>query len=351
MKTLITYISILIIIPFFLFSCDKDFGEVKPDEETPLYYEAGLWVLNEGLFGQGNGEISFISDDKVYNNLFYNVNKIPLGDIPAAMLVEDDRLIITVNNSSKIYFLSKQNLSILYTIDVYSPRQIIKIQSNEYLVSSFNNNKMYYIQTNPSPVVSEIYSKKSTEAMILHGDYVFIANWSEFNSDYPNNTVQIFDINTKSVIDSIVVGKEPNSMVKDKNGKIWVLCSGGYNFEEHPSLLQFDPATKQILKNLTFSNQYSSPFSLAINQVGDSLFFIEQHIYKMSINAHLLPSTAFINSDGKNFYTISSPVNNNIYVSDVKNYQQEGDVIVYGLSGEQQKTFQVGINPSVIHKN
>jgi hypothetical protein len=104
-------IILLIIILFLSSSCRRgDFGEVSLHESDSEFGSDGFWVVNEGLFGFGNGEISFINPkkDKSIHGVFQGANGIPPGDIPMDLLIDNNIGILTVNNAGKVWILKKR---------------------------------------------------------------------------------------------------------------------------------------------------------------------------------------------------------------------------------------------------
>lgn len=79
----------------------------------------------------------------------------------------------------------------------------------------------------------------------------------------------IIDTETDVLIDSIQVGIEPNSMVVDRDQNIWVLCSGGYDNEEMPSLWKVNPQNKSVIKKNELND---------ISQVLQPMFDSNRHI-------------------------------------------------------------------------
>jgi hypothetical protein len=149
-------------------SCRRDdFSEVRPTEIVPKFKSGGIWIVNEGLFGWANGEISFIDlqEDTIFNGIFAASNNIQAGDIPFDLLPDEETILLTVNNSDRIWILSKEDFTIkTYLQSIKSPRHIEKYGPNQYAVSSFANDSLYFIDMRESsPVVTAIYTGKSTE--------------------------------------------------------------------------------------------------------------------------------------------------------------------------------------------
>ena len=73
-----------------LFSLLGSCAQQTPDLSLTQYsFGGGVFILNEGNFGRGNGSLSFYSYDsvKIFNDLFYSVNGFPLGDVPNSMVI------------------------------------------------------------------------------------------------------------------------------------------------------------------------------------------------------------------------------------------------------------------------
>ncbi len=182
--------------------------------------------------------------------------------------------------------------------------------------------------------------------MISFNNYVFAANWSNFYIAAENNTIQIINTNTDQLIDSIIVSKEPNSMVIDKNNKLWVLCSGGYMNDENPALYKIDPITFNKELILTFQDINGSPNDLTINGAKDSLFFINHDIFCMPIESTLLPIQPIISSGTGAYYSlVVDDGNSTIYAGFAGDYQQNAYVFRYKADGSKLDSLYVGIAP------
>jgi sugar lactone lactonase YvrE len=157
------------------------------------------------------------------------------------------------------------------------------------------------------------------------------------------------DTETDQIIDSIKVGKQPNSMVKDKNGMLWVLSDGGYPYspagQEKASLARINPDTHESTTMKTWDDIRVSPTDLCINNTGDTLYFIGEGIYKISMDM-----TGFdkplIPENGRQIYSLGiDPGVGIIYVGNAVDYQQDGWVLRYTPAGAAIDSFRVGVNP------
>jgi len=337
---------------FFANSCRRDdFSEVRPPEVVPKFKSGGIWVVNEGLFGWANGEISFIDlqEDTIFNGIFSAANNIQAGDIPFDLFPDEETILLTVNNSDKIWILSKDDFTInTYVQSIKSPRHIEKYGNKQYAISSFANDSLYFLDLRGNlPTVTAIYTGKSTEKLLCFGNILYAANWSSYGSSHLNNSIQIIDVHNKTLVGSIQVGKEPNSMVKDKNNNIWVLCSGGYMNEEKPRLCKISTITNTVISVFEFPLITQSPFSLSISFEGEYLYYINEHIYTMSIYDYALPTSPLIESGDMNFYSVNASMfAESIVVADAGNYQTAGNVLIYKTNGQKTAHFPAGIIPS-----
>ncbi|HNV49975.1 MAG TPA: YncE family protein [Bacteroidales bacterium] len=332
-----------------LYSCRDDYGEIK--KNTSLYSKGkGLFIVNEGNFGNGNGSISFFSLDslKMYNDIFYSANNRPLGDVPVSITLLEEESWIVVNNSGKIEIVKNSDFSSVTTITGFtSPRFLLKVSDKKAYVSDLYSDQITIVNVKTKKIEGHIPIKRSSEQMVMVGGRVFSAFWSNFNfPEFENNQLMIIDIEKDIVVDSIQVGKEPNSMVLDANNKIWVLCSGGYMSEETATLHRINPTTLQTEVIHTFSDPFASPTSLCINATGDTLLYLNQGIFRMSVTENNLPETAFIPQNSSLFNTLGiDPMTSEIFVTDAIDYQQHGLVLHFSRNGELKGTYSAGIIP------
>lgn len=351
MKKFICYILSIFLLATACTKLDND----TPDPIPSGQLGNGFYVLNQGNFTSGNSSLSFFSEDsaKMVNNVFYKLNNAPLGDVAQSITFWRDDAFIVVNNSAYIYVIdAKTGLFKRKLAELQSPRFIQIIDAEKAYISDFQLKGLMVFNPMTMQPLGVIETGKTTEAMAMVDYEVFATNWSSYNQTGNNNTIQVIDANLDKLVDSIVVAKEPNSIVVDKNKKLWVLCSGGFLNEEIPALIRIDPASRAIEKRFNFPELESSPEQLRINKSGDQLYFLNEDVYSMHIDEEHLPLQPKLNASGRNFFTLAvHPEDQTIIVTDAGNYVQNGWVFRFASDGMLLDSVQAGIIPGFIGFN
>jgi DNA-binding beta-propeller fold protein YncE len=333
MKHLIKILIVLAIT--MLISCE-------PADNSPLFPRGeGIFLLNEGNFNAGNGSVSFYSTEtkQVYSGLFSAVNGRALGDVPTFMAVDGNRGFIVVNNSGTIEAVDLRTMESLGTVTgLSSPRQIV-IDGDRGYVSSLTEDEITIIDLGTIEKSGKMEIGLQSEAMVITGGRLFSAHWAGGNS------VVVTDLGTGEVVRSVTVGLEPESMVLDKNGRLWVLCTGGWMGEEIPRIVAINTVTYEKEAEFFFRTVDDNPSSLTVNASGDTLFYIDEGVRKMPVTAAGLPSDVYIPGGNRLFYKLMVGPDGTIYVTDAIDYQQKGDILVFNRKGELLDTEQAGIIP------
>ncbi len=350
MKSIKLY-SVFCIVVWLITSCEKE----KHTGVIPTSLK-GVFVINEGAFGQSNGDISFISENEMTKNinLFLGVNNRPLGDVVQSMSIIDNKGYIVVNNSQKIEIVRMNDFKSIGVINGFSsPRFILKVNSSTAYVSNWNDNNIKIINLGTNSITGTIPGGNGPEQMIKVNDKVYVVNVGGFGND---STVTIINTLSNSVDTTFIAGINPNSLQLDANGFLWVLCGGtlGHDFTPATSddiggkLIKVDPATNAIIATFNFS-QYEHPLKLAINDSKSKVYFLRGssaytgNVCSMEINAATLPGAALINRE---FYGLGiNPSNENIYGS-IGSFSANSYVLQYKNNGALVDSTQVGIGPN-----
>lgn len=336
-------------------------GPKDPLPQPDVTIGKGVFVINEGTFTYANSSLTFYDPvmDTVANNLFYRVNGSPVGDVGQSLCLLDGKLYIVVNNSNYIYKVDASTI-VCDTNQPYmvtgfiSPRYMLPLAPNKAYVSDLASTKLWIVNPQDMTLAGSVEMGKSTETMAQVGNEVYVTNWSRYYiAGMENNTVQVVDANNDVKVADIEVGMEPNGIVVDKDGMVWVLCEGdSYDYEnEVPSTLwKINPTTKEATMMVSFELK---ALNLAIDPTGSYLYCIYGgdwtnggDLRRIDITHPTEFDDFVIPSEGKMFYKIAvNPNNGDIYLSDAKNYTTNGTVYRYTSDGVLMSSFDAGICP------
>lgn len=328
---------------------DDGSGEPIPIPEPDLEI---LFILNEGNFQYGNATLSIYNTEKkeIVNEAFFKANGMKLGDVAQSMTIADGKGWIVVNNSNVVFAIDPKTSKELGRIeDLTFPRYIHFVSDTKAYVTQLWDNRIAVVNPKTYQITGhiEIPNMKpgtgSSEQMVAYGDFVFCNCWS-----YQNRIIKI-DTRTDEVVGSCEVGIQPNSLVIDCNGKLWTVTDGGYDGSpygyEPPALVKIDPETFSVEDKFMFSLGDSCS-EICLNGEKDTIFWINDDIWKMNVNASTPPSEPFLKSKGTIYYGLTvSPSTGDVYVADAIDYQQNGCIYRYSDEGDLIDTFNVGIIP------
>ncbi|MBQ3522062.1 MAG: YncE family protein, partial [Bacteroidales bacterium] len=193
-----------------------DYGK----EESFNLSSRGLFITNEGNFQYGNATLSYYDPDNktVENELFYRANAMKLGDVAQSMTIRDGIGWIVVNNSHVIFAIDIETGKEIGRItNLTSPRYMHFLSDEKAYVTQIWDNRIFIVNPETFEITGYIQcpnmtmEQGSTEQMVQYGRYVYVNCWS-----YQNRILKI-DTVTDTVVDELIVGIQPTSLVMDKN--------------------------------------------------------------------------------------------------------------------------------------
>lgn len=332
-------------------SCKKD------EEPTPTApkgkYENGVIISNEGVFGSGNGSISFYSNEKdtVFNDVYKTENKIPLGDVVQSTFRAKDKTLIVVNASNKVVVVNTKDFKHLAEINIKQPRYVAVKDNKAYVSSWANNGYVYIVNLDTYLVVDSVKTGVGPEGVLINNNTLYVANSGGWGKDSTITVVNLSNNSTKSIN---IHADCPSSIKIDKNNKIWVLAKGSIMYDANwtvighaPSkLIQIDIDDNSITKTIKlFDNAH--PSKLGINKNKDKLYYGGSFgfygLYEIGIDEILAPTEPLIKE--QNYGFIIDDVNNKIFLLQ-EAYTSNGKLIRYKADGTRIKEYSVGIYPS-----
>ena len=329
-------------------SCKKDQVIADGGVVVPGDYENGYFVTNEGNFGNGNGSISFVTDEgTVENAVFESVNSFVLGDVVQSMNIIGTNAYVLVNGSAKIEVATIADMKSVATIDVVSPRFIAKVSDTKAYVTDWGINGVQVIDLAANTVTSTISCGTGPEGIAVSNGFAYVCNVGVWGLD---STVTIINTTTDAVVTTLTVGDKPNSAVVDINGAVWVLTGGYTEYDAAWNIVSETAGNLVKIVGNTIEATYTfavgnHPEDLVINDAGTTLYYSDgswsKAVYSFQISDTDLSSTPVIN---KSFYGLGS-ANGNIYGTDAVDYTQQGWSFRYTENGSLVDSVQVGVIP------
>lgn len=311
----------------------------------------GLFVVNEGNFMYGNASLSYYdpADCRIENEVFHRANAFDLGDVAQSMTIRNGIGWVVVNNSGVIYAIDIRTFREVGRITGFtSPRCIHFLNDDKAYVTQLWDPRICIVDPSTYRITGYIetdmdFETGSTEQMVQWENFLFTNCWSY------QNRILVIDTKRDEICDQITVGIQPTSLALDRNGKVWTVTDGGYEGSpyghEAPALVRIDAATRRIERRFEFSLS-DNPSELQLNGRGDMLYFLNDAVWRMPVDADRLPSEPFIPAGNTRFYGLTvNPVTSEVYVSDAIDFVQNGVVLRYSPEGVKIDEFYAGISP------
>ena len=327
-----------------LAACDGN----DPEPEVVGQFDGGVFVSNEGNFGEGDGSLSFISSEgEVSNDLFASVNAKDLGDVVQSLHISGDLLFAVVNNSNKIEVVSlSDSLKSQYTIDdVALPRYMDSDEDNGYVtewVSFTDPGQVTIFDLASGNISKSIEVGYGAEGVKLAGEKLFVAN--NFGT-----TVSLIDLNSETVSADIEVGTSPKLLVVDAQGDVWVSCQGGYDENWAPAndgkLVELDVATGDIKTTVELEANFNG--KIDVNADGTKLFYsVGPAIYSINTSGTADAQEIYTSTSLFSYYGLAVGPDDVLYVTDAAGFIEAGSVLKISSEGSLIGTFDVGRGPN-----
>lgn len=340
------------------FSCSSDDDAFV---EQPLgAYDRGILILNEGNFGQDNSSLSFLSNDFVtfQNNAFLTVNPTKiLGNTAQDIGFYNDFAFIVVNASNKIEIVNRYTLQYVATINtgLANPRYITFVNGKGYVTNwgdggVATDDYVAVVDLTTYAVTATIPVVEGPERILQNNNKLYVAHKGGFNQ---GNTVSVIEL-ANSTITSITVGDVPNSIELVGND-LYVLCGGKPSWtgaETTGELVKINTLTNTKTTKVFSGLDFKHPSNLDF-EANTFYYTIGSKVYKMGINDATLPTTELFSTVNQGAYGVYSFAVNNgkIYMGDAKDYNSNGEVYVYSLTGSLLKNATVGVIPTGFYFN
>lgn len=353
------FVFAVLVSSMFFVSCSDD--EVEFVEPPLGSYDNGAMILNQGGYGHGDASISYISNDisNHQNDIFSIVNPaIQLGDTGQDIGLYNDLAYIVLNVSNKIEIANRYTMKSIVAIKegLNNPRFIAFTNGKGYVTNWGDGNNpdddyIAVIDLTTNTVTSKIPVIEGPEKIVVYDGNLYVAHIGGYGY---GNKISIINTSSNSVPTTINVGDVPNAM-QIKESTLWVSCAGKpyYADEETPGQInKINLANNDVIGTYVNTDKTKHISNLEI-EGNDAYFTIDAGIYKFDLNDTTLPSIPLFSLTNQGVYSVYSFAiqNESIYVGDAGDYQNNGKVYLYSMTGLLQKSFSVGVVPAGFYFN
>ncbi|MBU2916269.1 YncE family protein [Reichenbachiella agariperforans] len=330
-------------------------------------YETGLFIVNEGAFGNGNASLSYFDKvtSTVTNDFFYKQTNKSLGDQAQSMTIFNHKGYVIVQNSNKVEILNINNGKSIGQLTskegLYSPRYFLGINASKGYVSDWgadgSTGTIKVIDLTTNTVTKTISTGSGTNQLVLVGNHVFAANSGGWSND---NSVVVIDADTDEIIETITVGDNPSTLVVDEDNDVWTTGAGqtvynadwSLNTEEStPAFLaKIDHEDFEVALKIDAPSVGMGPAGLKVDSNGSTLVFkYDGAIF--STDTETVSSTddftKIIETDF--IYGLSIDASeNHIILGIAPDYTNPGSIKRYDITGSFIDEHTVGIGPNGI---
>ncbi len=336
--TLIQFFELLFCLSTFT-SCEKEPNKsqiiLQNDSTTN-----GVFIINEGNFQQANASLGFINytNNIKYDDVFEPSNGRKLGDVLQSMTMYKNKIYLVVNNSGIIEIIHPQTFKSIASISGFrSPRYLLPIDSNKAYVSDLYDNAISVLDLNSKQIVKKIPLIGWSEEMISLNGNTYVTNMRK-------NFISVIDNSTDAIVDTITTPFAPKNILLDSANRIWILCGDNVSsIDNKYFIVRLDSLNENVEIKFEIKTTNVSANKLRINKDGNTLFWIDKDVFKMSIYSKVLPTQPIVYSNGKSFYGLNIDLKfKEIWVSDVKDFNSNSDVFQYDFSGNLRGSFTAG---------
>jgi len=316
-------------------------------EETmipPLYYTVtnGAYILSEGT-NPSNSKLSFYSVDKdtFYQSIYSGSLAFPDG----LVFYESDLYLVeqgpTFGGQGKLNQLDSNGGLKFSSIPFGSSPYSIAIAGQRAYITNGPSGSVSVLELSGLTYVQDITVGAYPQEILFTFGKVFVCNTSAFGGN-ADSTISVIDPNSNTVTQSIILRKDPTSIIRVQINNRVVLyagCQGGGGI-----IYEIDPGTNNKLDSFMLPNGFDKDMSFSNNYI----YFISGSNNIDRLDPIDRSVTTIITNPGGSSYFYGygyDDINMRHYVLDAKNFTVDGSLYIYLQNGTLEKTFTTGVGP------
>ncbi len=299
-------------------------------------------VSCEGIFPRGNAGISVIDQGtaQVWEDVFFQANNRRIGDVLQSITLRNGKAYCVVNNSSKIEVIDLNTWNTVQSVQkLGTPRYLHFTGNGQAWLTDIFSRQILILDEHTLAIIKRIPFPHWSEQMVQFGDSLY------FNSpDVP----YLFraSVSRQQIEDSMLLPGPSGALLKT-GSTFWAAFENAAN--GNPGLLHF--SGNRLLHTVTTNYSAGLSTRMASNVDEDTLYFLSQHLYRISATNPPLQAEPVKLGTEKNYYALGlDQKTKRIWLGDAIDFQQRGQIEVYeNASLLPKNTFKVGLIPGHIY--
>lgn len=323
-------------------SCDP--FEPEPEPENNVSFSQGVWMINEGSFGQNNGSATIYVGGKRYADPFFDTNGAPLGDILQRVIKEGNLFVAVNNGGNKVVVGNSADLKVQYEITSLDyPRDVAINGDFLYVAQGAMGGKVGKYNLSNGAWVADITVGNGPERLLVLNDKLWVANSGGWLTD---NTISVIDLNSFQLEATLYTGDRPTDLVfEPQSGRVFALAMGETLYDANWNVSGHTIAT------LTgFESDLSTFGQIQVGVEGDHPKYMD------AINGEILIVNGDVDAYSNNsdlicddcisgtYYSIDADADGNVWLTSVPDFVSNSTVFKYNWSNRiLSGTYQAGI--------
>lgn len=323
-----------------LFGCTPDeenFGpRAKNQVQNTVASEKSLIVLNEGNYTWNNASV-FVYNPKTQEtqkNIFQQANNRPVGDVLQSMTQLGDTGILVINNSGKLELVELPSFKSIASISGFvSPRYAHVVDNSHLLVTDLYSKSIQWVSLKDQKILQTIVCNDWTESITGNNSVALVHSYNQkkllpfrFSSMQLESALPIDSVLAQCQVDDEVFVFTPRAMFKVD-----------LNAVQTPQKITEWATTLSINK-------------VAVDVKNQKAYFLANDLFELDFSAQTAQLKTLIEANERIFYGLAFDTQSGeLYLSDARDYVQNGYVYRYTQSGELVHRFELGVIPQAIY--
>lgn len=316
------------------------------NDDGPSPVTSGVYVANQGNFGDGNGSVS------LYNPDSETTTQSAIGDLNSivqSLALQSDRLFLTANTGGRLdVFDATDQTQVGQLSNFEGPRYLTFPTDDTALLTdqSFSGSSSVHvldIGSDSSTLEASVDVPGTPEGITHTGEQIYAA----LGGFSDTTLVATFDASAPSSVETIDVGCAPRFVLADRQNEVFAVCS------DAPEVVVLNGSTgeEQTRLDLPGTPSTAGPGQTAFFAPNAEELYVvvgEDRLTRINTSSNSV-ATTLGPLDGDPIGAVGyDAVRQELYVGHVPSFTESGTVTIHERDGTQTGSFQAGIAPAYI---